>query len=134
MILPAVMAGACPFRFREGTEGEPARIERRASADLRDRSPCASAPSGAHERRPRPKVKSIVQERSMNPRKSYWETPMLTYWRRLNAELVRMKAKPVLFCEAFEAYRVCRDPERAAVAVAQSQGVDVSAFVLTSAA
>ena len=70
----------------------------------------------------------------MNPRKNYWETPMLAYWRRLNAELVRMKAKPVLFGEAFEAYRVCRDPERAAVTVAQSQGVDVSAFILTLAA
>jgi hypothetical protein len=70
----------------------------------------------------------------MRDRKNYWETPMMAYWRRLNAELERLGAKPVLLGDAFVAYGSSRDPQRAAADLAQSQGVDVSAFILPPAA
>ena len=66
--------------------------------------------------------------------KNYWETPMMSYWRRLNAALEKMGGKPVLFGDAFVAYGSSKDPQRAAVLLAQSQGVDVSEFILPPAA
>ena len=58
--------------------------------------------------------------------KNYWETPMMTYWRRLNAELVRLGAKPVLFGDVFEAYGRTHDPIVATMVLAREQGVEVS--------
>jgi hypothetical protein len=59
--------------------------------------------------------------------KHYWETPMMAYWRRLNAELERLGAKPVLFGDAFVAYGSCRDPVRAARTIVAHQTAGAAA-------
>ncbi len=66
----------------------------------------------------------------MDHAKNYWETPMMTYWRRLNAELERLGAKPVLFGEACAVYGSWRDPRQGARFGARAQGIDVAAPIL----
>jgi len=51
-----------------------------------------------------------------------FETPLLRYWRLLNAALERLGAHSVTFGEA-AAMRACwREPEEAALFVARAQG------------
>lgn len=54
-----------------------------------------------------------------------FETPLLRYWRLLNAELERGKADPVRFGEAVAMRAVWRDPTIAAVFVARAQRAGV---------
>jgi hypothetical protein len=50
-----------------------------------------------------------------------FETPLLRYWRLLNAGLERRQASPVRFGEAIAMRAVWRDPETAAAFVARAQ-------------
>jgi len=50
-----------------------------------------------------------------------YETPLLHWWRLLNAALIRRGADPINFGEAIAMRAVWRDPEVAAAFVARAQ-------------
>ena len=50
-----------------------------------------------------------------------FETPLLRYWRLLNAALERLSSPPVMFGEAIAVRASYRDPETGAVFVARAR-------------